>query len=148
MLTYTIDKARNLVVLTGTGTVTVTEFRELQKRGRADRDFDPSRPILLDLAAADLREWTSAEVRALAAGGVNVRRAILVAGDLSYGLGRMLQAESGMLGQENVRVFRERDGAEALAWVVVVDGPVPRHPSSHRIGVLVLHCRLPHFVEE
>jgi hypothetical protein len=116
MLTYTIDKARGLVTVLGTGVVTTADLRDLQQRGRADPEFDPTHRILLDLTAADLQGWTSNDVRAIAGRGVNTRRAILVSTDLGYGTGRMLQAETGMLGQRNVQVFRDR--AAALSWLL------------------------------
>jgi hypothetical protein len=114
-VTYTIDKSLDLVVITATGVITADDLRELQARGRADPEFDPHRPILIDLTGAELQGWTGVETRRIAGGGVNTRRALLVASDLAYGIGRMLQAETQLLGQDNVQVFRDR--AAALAWV-------------------------------
>jgi hypothetical protein len=116
MLTYTIDKALGLVTVIGAGVVTTADLRDLQQRGRADPDFDPKCPILLDLTGADLQGWSSVEVRAIVARGVNTRRALLVSTDLGYGIGRMLQAETGLIGQRNVQVFRDRNAA--LAWLL------------------------------
>jgi hypothetical protein len=116
MLAYIIDKARGLVIVTATGFVTADDLRDLQVRGKADPDFDPRHPILVDLTAAHLQGWSSIEIRRVAGGGVNTRRALLVAGDLAFGIARMLQAETALLGQENVQVFRDRD--VALAWLL------------------------------
>ncbi|MEX1182120.1 MAG: STAS/SEC14 domain-containing protein, partial [Gemmatimonadota bacterium] len=118
-----IDAENNLSVTRFTGVVTEAEFREYAARLR--RGFDRTRNAIADLRSSDLKLATAA-VRAIAeamrptsAGGDHRRVAIVVAGDTSYGLGRMFQ--SIQADAANVYVFREYD--EAFRWVTGTTSP-------------------------
>jgi hypothetical protein len=124
MLSYSLDKQKGLVIVTGAGVVTGQELLALQDRARKDPDYDPRLPVLMDYRELDLQTVNTEDLRQLSARSAvhpSTRRALLVSGELAFGLARMFQAFSAVGGHsENIRVFRNR--GEALAWLLPKPG--------------------------
>jgi hypothetical protein len=114
---YTIDVEKRLVESTITGEVSVDEalsfWRQLPKDPRYQPDFrslsDYTRAAPFKATGEDI--WRLAEALPIAPGA---RRAILVASDLHYGFGRIVESVRGAPGIA-IAVFRDR--AEAIAWL-------------------------------
>jgi len=116
---YKIDKERRLVMTTVFGVVTLADGLAHQEKLRKDPDFDPSFSQLMDFSHAAKIELTAEDVRTLAQQSIfspDSRRAILVSGDLAFGLARMFEALRESFGEQGIRVFRNLD--EALDWVL------------------------------
>lgn len=119
MLTYCIDKQRRMVVLTGSGALSVTEVLDWQKQVHADPAFDPSFTLLADYRDATTIDFDTAQLRIVAQNvpfGPAVRRAFVVRQDADYGVLRMFQTLSEVGRRRgNVAVFR--DLQLALQWL-------------------------------
>ena len=116
---YKIDKERRLVMTTVFGVVTLADGLAHQEKLRKDPDFDPSFSQLMDFSHAAKIELTAEDVRTLAQQSIfspDSRRAMLVSGDLAFGLARMFEALRESFGEQGIRVFRNLD--EALDWVL------------------------------
>jgi hypothetical protein len=121
-VSYAIDKQKRLVVTCAWGACTAEDTLEFRRQLLKDHDFDPAFDQLADFSAVTTIDVTPADVRMLA--GVNVfspdsRRAIVVQGQLAFGLARIFETLRGLRGDHHVRVFHTRD--EALAWIFVRD---------------------------
>lgn len=110
---YEIDPQQRLVISRAWGVLSDDDLHEHYAALTADPAFDPSFRQL-----ADMRDVTrvttsstaieeAAEIPAFTPG---VRRAVVAAADLHFGLARMFAAYAESLGQE-VRVFRELGAA-------------------------------------
>jgi hypothetical protein len=114
---YEIDPEKRLVVTTVTGSVSVAQMLEYQRTLASDPRYRPDFRALSDYTQAEPFKatgddiWRLAEAMPVAQGA---RRAMLVASDLHYGLGRIAQSVSERPGVA-VAVFRDR--AEAMAWL-------------------------------
>jgi hypothetical protein len=120
---YEIDKERRLVTSTASGVITLPEIWAHQEKLLKDPDFDPSFAQLLDVTQVTKVELSSEDVRRVAESNTlssNPRLAIVATSAFVYGLARMFQIFREMVGEEGIRVFRDRDGA--LAWVLGKDG--------------------------
>jgi hypothetical protein len=117
---YRIFGGWSFVLSTALGKVTDAELLAHQKELLGDKDFDPSYPQLDDVRDADMDRITTGCIQTLAktsaASRQGTKRALVVRGDLAYGLARMLQALREGSRQE-IRVFRDLD--RALGWLGV-----------------------------
>ena len=116
---YKIDKERRLVMTTVFGVVTLADGLAHQEKLRKDPDFDPSFSQLMDYTHVVRFEITAEDVRTLAQQSIfspHSRRAMLVSGDLAFGLARMFEALRESFGEQGIRVFRNLD--DALDWVL------------------------------
>ena len=115
---YQIDKERRLVITTGTGPFLMADALDHQERLRKDPDFDPTYSQLMDITAMTLDNIGLEEIRKLAQRWLfspQSRRAIVVQGEVAYGLARMFEMLRENAGENGIRVFRDRE--EALDWV-------------------------------
>ena len=121
---YKIDKERRLVMTTIYGVVTLADGLAQQEKLCNDPDFDPSFSQLMDYTHAVKFDFSTEDVRTFAQHSVfspNSRRAILVSGDLAFGLARMFEVLRESFGEKGIRVFRNLE--EALDWVLAENSP-------------------------
>jgi hypothetical protein len=122
-LSYEIDEERKLVITTAWESVTAAEALEHQRQIGNDVRFNPDFSHLQDLTritAVNIDLTTMNELICQQLFSVKSRRAFVVGGNrLAHGLSRMLIALRIVTGQEQMRVFADRD--EALQWLGVVD---------------------------
>lgn len=111
-----IDKAHQLVLTVGEGSVTYREIRDHQDRLLLDPDFDAKFNQLIDVTTADRFDMSADEARNVASRRIfssASRRAFVASQAHIYGLGRLMQAHQEEHTQ--VQVFSRRD--EALKWL-------------------------------
>jgi hypothetical protein len=116
---YKIDKERRLVLSTILGVITLADGLTQQEKLRNDPDFDPSFSQLMDYTHVVKFDFSTDDVRKFAQHSVfssDSRRAMLVNGDLAFGLARMFETFRESLGEKGIRVFRNLE--EALDWVL------------------------------
>jgi hypothetical protein len=116
---YKIDKARRLVLSSGTGVFSREDALSHQNPLLADRDFDPSFSQLLDFTHITHIELGTPDIQQLALRNIfspDSRRAILVSNDLAFGFGRMYGILRESAGEHGIRVFRTLE--EALEWIL------------------------------
>jgi hypothetical protein len=116
---YKIDGAHKLVLSTASGVFTLADALAHHEQLLKDPDFDPRYSQLVDLTHSTEVELSAEDVRILAERRVFwpcSRRAILVGGDLLYGLARMFEMLRENAGDEGLRVFRRLD--DALDWIL------------------------------
>ena len=119
---YAIDKQKRLVVTCAWGVCTAQDALEFRRQILKDENFDPSFAQLADFSAVTTIDITPGEVRMLAGDNIfspDSRRAIVVEGQLAFGLARIFETLRGLRGDRHVRVFHTRD--EALAWIFLKD---------------------------
>lgn len=117
-VSYHIDGEPSFVITTAWGTVTGAECIEHQRQLRSDAGFSPDFPQLLDFTRVTAVQIDLATIFELADVDVfsgKSRRAFLAPNPLAYGMSRMFIASRGLTGEEQMRVFRDRD--EALRWL-------------------------------
>ncbi len=115
---YKIDKAHKLVLSTASGAFTLADALAHHDQLAKDPDFDPQYSQLVDFTHATTVELTADDVRTLVEHRVFwpcSRRAILVHGDLVFGLARMFEMLRESAGDQGIRVFRSLD--DALEWI-------------------------------
>ena len=121
-ITYQIDPALRLVIVTYIGKVTLQALAAAQAEARARPDFDPSFALLFDYTQADASEIDTAAVKRIASNtpfGPKAPRAFVVSDEVGYGLVRMFRAYSELAGRgDMVEAFRDRD--EAIRWIASV----------------------------
>ena len=121
-ITTQIDGERNLRIHKVTGALTFDELIGTLKEVYSEPDFDPDMNSLWDVREADLSSFETPDIHNLRnfvgkhwGTGGRSKAAIVVLGDLDFGISRMyefyLQAKS----SSEVQVFRDYD--EALSWV-------------------------------
>jgi hypothetical protein len=118
---YRIDKERRLVLTTCSDALTTADLLAHGDKLLQDPDFTPDFCHFMDLRLVTKVEITSDELRRLAQRSVfspESRRALLVSNDLTFGLSRMFGIHREILGEPGIRVFRDREGDEALDWVL------------------------------
>ena len=116
--TYTVDKQRALVLSSASGVLTYADLAGHFERLKSDPDFSPGFREFFDFTGGTRVELSSTDVKAIANGAVfapSARRAFLVADKLGFALGRMAESYHELRGEENVRVFRDKD--LALRWL-------------------------------
>lgn len=115
---YTIDKARRLVLLRMWGVCTAKDVLWFREAIKTDPDFDPDFAELVDLTGVIKAKMAPGEVRMLAGMvpfSAAARRALLSEDLLIFGLSRIYETLRSLRGDQHVRVFRRRD--EAMAWL-------------------------------
>ena len=114
---YTVDKVARLIVETFTGTVSMADvMAHLDAPGR-DPDYSAGFRRLTDHSLITPVQATGNDMRMLAAQlpmAPDGRRALVVASDLHFGFGRMVQQHQEGPGRE-VAVFRDRE--TVLQWL-------------------------------
>ncbi len=116
---YVIDKKNRLVIGTASGVLTLDEILQLREQLKSDPDFDPNFSQLGDFTDVVDVNLTAAAIRMLAESSpfsLTARRAFVGDNPAMYGLARMFQIVRGLRGDEQIRVFRNRD--EAMAWLL------------------------------
>lgn len=116
---YKIDRERRFVLTTVSGVVSLADGLAHQENLLRDPDFDPSFSQLMDYTHVSKFEIGGEGVRALAQRSIfspDSRRAMLVNGDVAFGLARMFEGFRESLGEHGIRVFRNLD--DALDWVL------------------------------
>jgi len=120
-LSYEIDQDRRLVFTAAWDTVTGAEALELQRQLRSNPRFNPDFFQLLDLArvtSVSIDRQTMTEIAVRHSFSAKSRRAFVVGSNkFVYGMARMFIALSRVTGNEEMRVFKNRD--EALQWLGV-----------------------------
>jgi hypothetical protein len=120
-MTYTIDRAHNLVRTTGTGVLTDDHVMAHRKALTDDPEFSPQMRELSDIrqvtdfqvTPAGVRIMVASDVKMVATGGMH-QLAIVADENVAYGMSRMYQT----LGEPNIRtvgVFRSYE--EATEWL-------------------------------
>lgn len=121
-ITWEIDPARRLVIVTYIGKVTLETLAAAQAEVRRDPAFDPAFALLFDYTRADASGIDTAAVKRIAAATPFVPgapRAFVVADEVGYGLIRMFRSYSELAGRGDlVEAFRDR--AEAIRWIAGV----------------------------
>jgi hypothetical protein len=116
--TYEINAARGIVIVTVTGELTDESLFEMHRHLAGDLAVKPSFAVLYDLRQANGSSVTTDGVRALSDLPLVLspasRRAVVVPGDLGFGMARMYAMRRGTKGGA-VEVFR--DFAEASHWI-------------------------------
>jgi hypothetical protein len=116
---FKIYKERRLVMSTVSGVVTIADALAHRENLRKHPEFDPSFSQLVDLSNVMKIEFSREDVERFAEDTIfslKSRRAALAIGDHAYGLARMFEMLREFKGEEELRVFRNRD--EALDWVL------------------------------
>ena len=119
---YKIDRERRFVLTTGSGSFNLLDALAHQEALLRDPEFDPTFSQLMDLTQVTSFDISSADAHSLAQRTIfapDSRRAILVNSDLGFGLSRMFEMLRDNLGEEGIRVFRNRE--EASAWVLPLE---------------------------
>lgn len=119
MITYRIDPARRLVLVTITGTPSADEISANQAELRAAPDFDPAYALLVDFSKASFAHIQPADVRQHAEQdpfSATSPRAIVVQQTADRSIVRMFGTYRELSGQGGpVEAFSTV--AEALAWI-------------------------------
>jgi len=121
---YKIDRARRLVLSTGSGLLTAAEIMAHQRKLLTDPNFDPNFSQFWDFTAVTATQVSGDDVRTIAATTVfsaHSPRSVLVKTDEQFGLCRMFATYREGHGEHGVRVFRDR--AEALRWALPKEQP-------------------------
>jgi hypothetical protein len=115
---YEIDEAAGLIRFRLYGLVSDTDLFDADQSMRKDPLFRPELNQIVDMTAAEEGDLTTGKIREVATGppifSRESRRAIVVRGDLGFGLARVFQARRGEVAGE-IEVFRSL--ADAEAWV-------------------------------
>lgn len=114
-VSYQIDAGRRIVFLYGRGALRVDDILDMQRRLRADPDFDPTYRMLADYRAAisiQIQMDRVHEVAANAPFAASSRRAFVVRGVRNYEIVRQFQALNDVSGTHGkVAVFYDFDSA-------------------------------------
>ena len=120
---FYIDAARGIVFTTASGDLTMEEALAYAEALRDDPDFRPTMNALVD-ARTLTSVFSATEVRQLARVTpfrAESRRAIVVASDLQFGLGRMYVLTTGE-DRPKARVFKDMQEARAWSGIEEADG--------------------------
>jgi hypothetical protein len=113
-MSYTIDRARQLVRTRAWGVLSTADLQDSTSRLMADARFDSGYRSLVDLrevagVSADMEALAQTAAVPLFAEGV--RRAIVASSDVAFGVARMYAAFAARTGGD-VQVFRELEDAK------------------------------------
>ncbi len=117
---YSIDLPAGMVCVEGSGVTTLEELSALQQTLRGDPDYVPQLGHLIDFRTASLARMDAASLRTIIENSMTAgvpdagSRAIVVSGELEYGIARMFQNMAEAQGQE-ARIFT--DIGAARAWL-------------------------------
>lgn len=115
---YKIDKTHGIVLSSGSGTVTISEMLEHQRKLFDDPDFDATFSQLIDFTHVASLDATADDFRTLAEKSKfkhNARRAILVGNDTIFELSEVFRSLREEIGDRGIKTFRTLD--EALDWL-------------------------------
>jgi hypothetical protein len=115
--TYEIDLARRLVVSRGWGVLEDADLATAQAALRADPRFDAHFRQIFDVTAVTEVRVTGEALISLSrasAFAVDARRAVVVSGDLAFGMARMYGLASDR-GESFFQIFRDEESA--LRWL-------------------------------
>lgn len=119
MITYRIDSARRLVLVTMTGTPSAAEISANQAELRAHPDFDPVYALLADFSKASFAAIAPADVRQHAMQdpfGPASPRAVVARQESDFSIVKMFEVYSELSARTGpVKAFT--DIASALAWI-------------------------------
>ncbi len=119
MITYRIDAARRLVLVTITGAPSADEISANQAELRAAPDFDPAYALLIDFSKASFANIQPADVRLHAEQDpfdANTPRAVVVQQASDRSIVRMFGTYRELSGR-GAPVETFSTAAEALAWI-------------------------------
>jgi len=118
-MSYRIDTGRRIVFITLTGDLNLEEYKEYLETRERDPDYDPTMGGLVDarnarylLETEAMRELATISKQFLPK--TKMRRAIVVSGDLSFGMARMFQL---LMGDDHLEYGVFRDYDKALEWL-------------------------------
>jgi hypothetical protein len=117
---FYIDRDQRMVFSKGLGVCGYADMAGHMEGLLQEPDFDPEFNQLLDAREITKLELTHAEIRELAKRTIFSplsRRAIVVASDVHFGLGRMFGTYREIKGETGIQVFREM--AQALKWLAL-----------------------------
>lgn len=117
-LVFHVDKARKLVMSTGSGVVNRQDVDTHFEKMLQDPDFDPRFSELADFMHLTKIEFTADDVREFARLNIfapSARRAIVVSDDSTAVLAEMFALLRQVEGEPDVRVFRTLE--EGMDWV-------------------------------
>ena len=122
-----IDVQQRLVFTQMTGVVTPADIEAEMQAVKSDPNFDPSFNHLIDgFDSKPAPDFPTDKIRELGSHTIfdkNVRRALVVSGDLAFGLARMFGTYREIHGELNLQVFRSREAA--LHWLGVKQPVIP-----------------------
>jgi hypothetical protein len=117
-----IDKARNHRSHKVNGSISVDEIKKMLATFYQSSEYDPDMDVLWDLRDADFSSVRSEDVASLTGmvekfwgQGGKAKAALIVSGDLDFGLSRMYEMLLTGSSPEKVMVFRDYD--EAKNWL-------------------------------
>jgi hypothetical protein len=122
---YTIDPVLRVVLCVAEGRYSDEDARANQDKLRKDPNFDPTFDQIYDLTQATEVAVTSACMADLVVTQpfkIGIRRAMIVANPVQYGISRMIAGMAGARARY-FRIFSTR--AEALAWLAQPRTPGP-----------------------
>ena len=116
---YHIDKARKLVMTSGTGVLTRPDVDSHFQKLLSDPDFQPRYSELgdftnlskLDLTAEDIRDFARTDIFS-----AESRRAVVVNDDAAAVLAEMFALLRHVAGERGIRVFRTLE--DGIAWII------------------------------
>lgn len=109
---YKIDKQRGLVLSSGLGVLTKSDILMHMQQLLNDHEFAPKFSQLVDFREISSFDLTGEDIREFANKTVfspQSRRALIVSGDLAFGLARMFEALRDLKGESGIRVFRDKE---------------------------------------
>ncbi len=129
---YIIDQQQRTVFTRFTGMITPSDVRDEINAVTSDPKFDPSFDQMVDASqGAPVSDFPTDKVREFAASSIyskTSRRAIVMSGDLGFGLARMFATYREIRGELNLQIFRERNAA--LQWLGAKDPSTPGEQSA------------------
>lgn len=132
---YYIDVPQRLVFTQITGIVRPEDIQAETNAVKNDPKFDPSFNQLVDaFDSKPAPDFSADKIRELGSNTIfnnTVRRAIIVSGDLAFGLARMFGTYREIHGESNIQVFRSREAA--LNWLGVTMPVIPPHAAKRQI---------------
>lgn len=123
-ITTEINKEKNIRRHIVKGTIDRSEFIQSLKEIYNSSDFDPKMNALWDLQEADFSDVFSEDITAFIDSfdrkwgcGEEIKIALVVSSDLSYGMSRMFEIMRGNLTSNEIVVFRDIN--KAKEWIEV-----------------------------
>jgi len=124
---YSIDLQQRTVFSSFAGTITPQDVQEEMNALKNDPKFDPAFNQVVDAFDGKVApDFPTDKVRELGSNAIfdkKSRRAIIVQGDLAFGLARMFATYREINGETNLQVFRNRE--EAFHWMGVTRPGLP-----------------------
>lgn len=125
---YFIDLQQRTVFSNFTGTITPLDVEEEMNASKNDPQFNPTFNQVVDAFDGKVAsDFPTDKVRELGSNTIfdkKSRRAIIVQGDLAFGLARMFATYREINGETSLQVFRNRE--EAYHWMDVTRPVFPK----------------------